>query len=350
MKKILFFILIILSLFVFLTTHDYRSITQITFVNSIGIDYNIETDEFTMYFFILNNYTFAQTGNSASFTNTHAYTAKETDKTILGAENKIRNNSNTKFDLRHVRSLVLSEDFFTNNNLKHLMNYFVNNINYNPSFEVYTTSDDLSELYKIEHFSEVSGYYTILVNTQNNIPVNHVTYNNLCNDILIPDYTVAYQKIKLKKGVIESGEEKYVSLNFDGCSFINESNQLTSFKYMNLHGLGYFVTNSNRSIVIKNNNDVYNFLPNKFKIKHYIKNNKLLIKIDIDGTFFNNNLGLYENELKNILINKIKSDIIIMNETFVNYDIDYFNISYRYKNKYNYKEIELDFEFNINLI
>lgn len=350
MKKILFFILILLSLFVFSTTHDYRSITQITFVNSIGIDYNIESDEFTMYFFILNNYTFAQTGNSATFTNTHAYTAKETDKTILGAENKIRNNSNTKFDLRHVRSLVLSESFFSSNNLKYLIDYFVNNINYNPSFEIYTTSDNLAELYKIEHFSEVSGYYTILVNTQNNIPVNHVTYNNLCNDVLIPNYTVSYQKIKLKKGVIESGEEKYISLNFDGCSFINESNQLISFKYINLHGLGYFITNGNRTIVIEDASKVYNFSPNKFKIDYYIKNNKLIIEVDINGAFLNSNLDNNENELKEILIKKISNDIILMNDTLINYDIDFFNIGYRYKNKYNYKEIKLDFKFNISLI
>ena len=77
----------------------------------------VDTNDFTMYFFVLNNYTIAQTGNSASFTNTHAYTSKATDKDILSAENKIRNNSNTKYDLSHVRSLVIKSSFFKNDNI-----------------------------------------------------------------------------------------------------------------------------------------------------------------------------------------------------------------------------------------
>ena len=210
MKKILICIIGIISILSFYLFHDYKNITQLTFVNSIGIDYNEETKEYTMYFFILNNYTIAQTGNSASFTNTHAYTTKASDKEILLAENKIRDNSNTKFDLSHVRSFVIKTSFFKNDNILKLINYIKNSNKYSPSFEIYTTDDSLDELYKLENFSEVSGYYTILVNTQNNIPVKHVTYSDLCNDIYIKDYVVPYQKLKINKGIITDSEKEYI--------------------------------------------------------------------------------------------------------------------------------------------
>lgn len=346
MKKILIFIIGIISILSFYLFHDYRNITQLTFVNSIGLDYNEETKEYTMYFFILNNYTIAQTGNSASFTNTHAYTTKASDKEILLAENKIRDNSNTKFDLSHVRSFVIKTSFFKNDNILKLINYIKNSNKYSPSFEIYTTDDSLDELYKLENFSEVSGYYTILVNTQNNIPVKHVTYSDLCNDIYIKDYVVPYQKLKINKGIITDSEKEYITLSFDGCTFINDSYNISSFKYQNLHGVAYFTSKINRPIVIEHDSKSYTFSANMLKITHKVKDNKLLITIKINGSFIDNN-NIYNVNLENILKEKLTNDISIMYQTFNNYDIDFFNISYRYNNKYNYKELDIDFDIKI---
>ena len=117
MKKIVFTIIVFLSIFLFFISHNHRSITEITYVNSIGIEYNTNTNEFIMYFLILNNYTIAQSGNSPTFTNTHSYIAKGNEKSLLDAENKIRNNSNTKFDLSHIRSLIINDNFFINDNV-----------------------------------------------------------------------------------------------------------------------------------------------------------------------------------------------------------------------------------------
>ena len=128
MKKIILILISILTLFIFIYAHDHRSITQITYVNSIGLEYDQQTDEFTMTFLILNNYTIAQSGNSPTFTNTHSFTATSKGKDIISAENTIRNNSNTKFDLSHIRSLILHDSFFTNNNVIQLYQYIKNNI------------------------------------------------------------------------------------------------------------------------------------------------------------------------------------------------------------------------------
>lgn len=347
MKKILLFIIGIIGILSFYLFHDYRNITQLTFVNSIGIDYNEETKEFTMYFFILNNYTIAQTGNSASFTNTHSYTTKASEKELLLAENKIRDNSNTKFDLSHIRSLVIKTSFFKGDNILKLVNYIKNSNKFCPSFEIYTTDDSLDELYKLENFSEVSGYYTILVNTQNNIPVKHITFNDLCNDIYIKDYVVPYQKIKISKGVITDSEKEYITLSFDGCTFIDDMYNISSFKYQNLHGIAYFTSKINRPIIIEHNNKTYTFSSSMLKIKHKVKNNKLLITIKINGSFIDTPEFINNQQLEDILKEKISQDIILMYQTFNNYDVDFFNIAYTYNNNYNYKD--LDIEFNIKI-
>lgn len=348
MKKVIISLIFLLSLFIFIYTHDHRSITQITYVNSVGLEYNTNTNEFTMTFLILNNYTIAQSGNSPSFTNTHAYTAMASSSTILEAENKIRNNSNTKFDLSHIRSFIINDSFFVNDNVIKLYEYFKNNIKYHHTFEIYTTKDKISEIYKLENFSEVSGYYTILVNTQNNIPVKHVRYNDFCNDILIKDYTKYYHRIKINEGIINDSNKQYISLEYDGISFITEDYSLCSFKHQNLNGLAYLTTKINRSFPIIYKEKELTFLPSKFSISSKIKNNYLIIKINING-YFLNNYQFSNIELKTILQDKIYNDLIIMFETLNNYDIDIYNINYRYHNLYNYKTIPVKYEFHINI-
>ena len=340
MKKMVFTIIIFLSIFLFFISHNHRSITEITYVNSIGIEYNTNTNEFIMYFLILNNYTIAQSGNSPTFTNTHSYIAKGNEKSLLDAENKIRNNSNTKFDLSHIRSLII------NDNVLKLYDYIRNNPKYNHTFEIYTTKDSIEKIYQVENFSEVSGYYTILVNTQNNIPVKHVRFNNFCNDLLIDNYTQYYQRIKVNEGVIADAKKKYISLDYDGASFINDGYQINSFKYQNINGLAYLTTKINRSIIIENENQQYSFLPNQFKITYNIRNNKLHIKITTSG-YFTNGQNCNTNKLKTILEEKIKYDLEIMFDIMQNYDIDVYNINYRYNNKYDYKNIGRVYDFNI---
>ena len=349
MKKILLLLISIMSFFAFYKNHDYRSITQVTYVNSLGVDYKEDTKEFVIYFYVLNNFNIAQTGNSASFTNTHSYVAKASDKDLLSAENRLRNNSNTKFDLTHIRSLVIKDSFFVNDNILQLIHYFQNNSRFNPSFKIYTTSDELDKIFKIENFSEVSGYYTILVNTQNNIPVKHITYNDLCNDLYIPNYTICYQKIKVNEDVFSDDKKQYVSLEYDGCTFINENLQSSTFKYQNLHGVAYFVSDINRPMPIEHEGIKFNLAINVFNIKYKVKNKKLVIKINIDGNILDNNNNLDTAKLKKTIEQKFEKDIIEMNETFINYDIDFFNISYKYKNQYDYKTIPLEFEFSIKI-
>lgn len=348
MRKITLSIILLLSLYIFIFSHDHRSITQITYVNSIGIEYNNETNEFTMTFLILNNYTIAQSGNSPSFTNTHAYTATASSSTILEAENKIRNNSNTKFDLSHIRSFIINDNFFVNGNIIKLYEYFKNNVKYHHTFEIYTTKDNICEIYKLENFSEVSGYYTILVNTQNNIPVKHVRYNDFCNDILIKDYTKYYHRIKINKGIINDTDKKYISLEYDGISFITNEYSLCSFKHQNLNGLAYVTTKINRSFPIIYNTKELTFLPNKFNVNSKVKDGYLVIKVSING-YFLNNYQLDNVVLKQILCDKIEEDLRMMFETLNNYDIDIYNINYKYNNKYDYKTIPVKYEFDINI-
>lgn len=348
MKKAILFLIFILSIFIFIYSHDHQSITQITFVNSVGLEYNNETKEYTMYFFILNNYTIAQSGNSPSFTNTHSYTAVATDKDILSAENKIRNNANTKFDLKHIRSFILNDNFFEDDNALKLFYYFQNNVKYNHSFEIYTTKDNLNDIYKLENFSEVSGYYTILVNTQNNIPVKHVRYNDFCNDILIKDYTVYYHRIKINEGIINDSDKKYITLEYDGVSFIDDEYKLNSFKYQNLKGIGYLTTKINRTFIINHQEKEFIFSPNNFNITYKVVNNILKIKIKVNG-YFLNRYNLDNIELIEILEKELKTELELMYETLCNYDIDIYNINYRYHHKYDYQNIKTLYLFDIVL-
>ena len=98
-------------------------------------------------------------------------------------------------------------------------------------------------------------------------------YNDLVNKY--------YQRIKINEGIINDSNKKYISIDYDGVSFIDNEYKLNSFRYDELNGLAYITTKINRTFPIHYNNIILTFSPNQFKVSTLIKNKQLYIKITI---------------------------------------------------------------------
>ena len=165
---------------------------------------------------------------------------------------------------------------------------------------------------------------------------------------MLENYTKYYQRIKINEGIINDSNKKYISIDYDGVSFIDNEYKLNSFRYDELNGLAYITTKINRTFPIHYNNKILTFSPNQFKITTSFKNNRLYVKVSING-YFLNSYSYSNKELQNILTNEIKNDLILMYETLKKCDIDIYNINYKYQNKFDYKTIKLFYDFNITL-
>lgn len=340
-------ITIILSFFTIITLNkknDYNEITQGAYVSSIGIDYDLSTKEFTLYLYILNNFNLGQSEFAISESKNLGYIAKGKGNSLAKALSAIKNISNIRLELSHIKSMVIKDTFFNNQNLLKLIDFIKYNPGMYPNFVVYVTSNGIKEIFTVQNFTETSAYYTLLVNSKGINLAKQTTFTNLINDLLHQNYTESYPVISSNTDTIFDKEDNYNTLEITGFGFITNNSELSIFNYSYLNGLKYLNPLS-KSILSYDNYDyqVYEYYK---KIK--VKNNTLIINITIHGKIISNRLNNNSIELIERFKEDIKKDIITLKSTMDNYSIDIFNVNYLSKNKSNYKDVNL--EINIKVI
>ena len=79
MKKLILLFIVTISCIPFvIKKNDYIDITKTIFITSIGLDYNKETKEYTVYSYVLNKFNLGQADVSSGNIDTLAYTVKST--------------------------------------------------------------------------------------------------------------------------------------------------------------------------------------------------------------------------------------------------------------------------------
>ena len=341
--EILLLIILIVTITITLyKKNDYNEITQGAYVSSIGIDYDIKTKEYTIYFYILNNFNLGTSQFAQGEATNLGYVTKGTGLTIPSAIQSIKLASNIRLETSHIKSMVLKDTFFNNNNTYDLVNYIKHSPDFYPSFIVYVTSDDIKNIYEVNNFSETSAYYTLLVNNQGINKPKLTTFIDFINDVLDDNYTTMYPIIKSKKDIIYDYNDEYTTLYIDGFGFITNNTQISFFKYDNLFGLTYF--NPLKKGVLSY--DYFDFLVYEFYYSELLKENHLNISIKIHGKVIQNRTNKESNELFKYLEKNIINDLNKLKETMDSYNIDVFNINHKSNNK-NFKEIKLTYNIKI---
>lgn len=350
MKKtnvlIYIFLTLIIGIIMAITLHkknDYTEVSQNAYVSSIGIEYDLNNKNYTVYLYILNNFNIGQSEFALGEQDNLGYISKGTASSIPEAISNIKKQSNIKLQLSHIRSMILKDTFFNDYNVVMLYSYIKYSPDLYPTFNIYTTSEDLMEIYNVQNFSETSAYYTLLINNDGvNDPLN-VTITSFFNDILINYYTGIYPIISISKDTFYNGDKPYLSLGISGYSFINQNNQLSSFSFKHFNGLIYLNELQRNTLIFSK----YSFFVNEYYYKTKIKDSKLYISIKLHGIVTYSTIDIEYTELLNNIKKEIKDDIIKLKNTMDEYNIDIFNINYLSHNKLNYKNTKIILNISI---
>jgi len=343
MKKKIIFVSIITVILLFITIstlnkkNDYAEITANAYVSSFGIDYNQDKKLYTVYLYILNNFNISRSEYGTSSPDALGYICKGEGKSISESLANINRFSNIRLQYSHIRSLILKDTFFTKQSIIHLYNQIKLSVDFYPTFNVYTTFDELNDIFNVNNFSETSAYYTILVNNDTINKAKDVTFLNYINDLLIPYYTVAYPILKISNDAFFEKNTPITSIDIIGYGFITDEYSLSTFTFNNLQGLMHLNKLSKNVITYPD----FDFLVYEYKLTKKIKKDKLYLYINMVGIFVNKKI-INKNYIDE-LIQSIKYDLTILKETMDNYKIDVFNIDYltREKNSYSNKKLEI---------
>lgn len=347
-KQKLFFVLLCIGIagFSLFTLHkrtDYIEITETVYVSSVGIDYNLKDQEYIVYLYVLNNFNLGQSQYAAGQTETLAYIAKGKGPSLSKALWNIKMNSNTTLQLSHLRTMIVKDTFFQGNNARILYDYVQSTPDFFPSFDIYTTSEDLMDIYNVGIVSDTSVYYTILVNSEGLHKAKKVVFLNYMNDILKKEYTACYPILKLSKDTFYNDEKPTISLETVGYSFLTADYQLSSFQWEHIKGLLYFNQLDSTLLIFKD----FDFLVNEYYYKTKYKQGKLHIHISMQGKFMNLSHSIDYNTLQNKIKESITNEILELKKIMDDYQIDAFNIAYLSHGKMNYLDCPLDIQIKL---
>lgn len=314
MKKLLFILLILISLLSFpYYNNDYIDITYMINVSSIGIEY--QNEEFTIYAYVINNYTMSKSDFNTSSSTTPATIITGKSNTIENTFFKLYDSVFVNLNFSHIETLILNESFISSKNFQELILYISSHQEVYPKFNVFITKESLNDIFNIDYFSDTSSYYNILTEYKSEIEHHHTTFIDLINDFNETNYFVMYPSLLLNRNIIKNNKIS-TSLYIDGFYYFDKNvlNKITykdfpllyllystndiSFKYQNIN---YFL----KSLSIKSFR-----LKNKLYILFYSRSNypsslKKLIK-EVINDLYKDNIDVYNLNYFNISINDLK--------------------------------------------
>lgn len=342
MRKIFYITFTLLLIITLTSCKDNKEIHEVSFVSSIGLDYNIDTEEYNLIIYFINTINNVSVDYGLSEPDLLGFTAESKGKTINEALLKVQTFSETYINLKHLESVIFTETFFNEKNVKEFYYFCRNSHLLFHTFEILITDSSLKEIYQLENMTDSPSYYTILTGKKAGFDYHQKMFLNFCSDILTPNYYIMYPKITIKDTIFNKKDKEYKTIGVTGYSIIKDDYSLSTYE-SNIKGLKFI-----------DDFEVYTDKINElqFSIKNYqidknIKDSKLNINITYEIIVLHNPKELKPNEvmkeiemyviaeLNNVLEIMKEDNIDILNVTFLN------DARGKLKFDINYKDIEI---------
>lgn len=342
MRKIFYIIFTLLLTITLTSCKDNKEIHEVSFVSSIGLDYNIDTEEYHLILYFINTINNVSVDYGLSEPELLGFTAESKGKTINEALLKVQIFSETYINLKHLESVIFTETFFNEKNIKEFYYFCRNSHLLFHTFEILITDSSLKEIYQLENMTDSPSYYTILTGKKAGFDYHQKMFLNFCCDILTPNYYIMYPKITIKDGIFNKKDKEYKTIGVTGYSVIKDDYSLSTYE-SNIKGLKFI---DDFEVFTDKINEL------QFSIKNYqidknIKDSKLNINITYEIIVLHNPKELKPNEvmeeIEMYVITELNNVLEIMNED----NIDILNVTFlndaRGKLKFdiNYKDIEI---------
>ncbi|MBQ8292791.1 MAG: hypothetical protein IJX78_03155 [Bacilli bacterium] len=346
MKKITIFILLIIFSSLLISCKDNKEIHEVSFVSSVGIDYNIDTKEYQLFLYFINTINNVSVDYGLSEPDKLGFTAKASGKTLTEALINIQTYSETHLNLKHLESIIFTETFFNEENVFEFYYFCRNSHLFFHTFEILITDSKLEDLYLVDNMTDSPSYYTILTGKKAGFDYHQKMFLNFCSDILTPNYYVMYPKITISDKIFQKDEKSYKTIGITGYSIIKNDYSLSTYDSKAITGLKFIEDFS----IYTNSIDKLNFTIKNYRIDKVLKNNKLYLDINYEIIVLNDNHNLTKNEIINLIEEYIITELINLNEIMKEDNIDIFNVDFmneaRGKNKFdiNYQTVEIIYE------
>ncbi len=321
-----FFLVLFISILSILLSgcNDYIEIHEITFVASIGLDYDIDTLEYEVTFYIINNLNFSHIALGTAEPSTLGFTAIGRGPSIADAIEKIDSNSDIILDLHHVKTVIFTERFFSGHNVIVAYELFKNSPHHYPTFEIFVTSDKLADIYQVQNMSDITAFYTIITGKKVNHTHQVATYFDLANDILLPKRFYKYPILSVNKDVFKKEKEFYITLEVSGYGFLKNDLALSMYSFKNLDGMNYI--NNFESVPLKiENTTIY---LKEYNIEKHLDKDILVVNIDMEASITSNPDHLTEEQIKQMLANSVQTKLEDMRKQLAEDNVDIFNVMY----------------------
>lgn len=172
MKKML---VLILLLFFVTRCGKNPNLDLTVFVDSIGIDYNINTKEYTLFYHIANSGTLLTTELGANSVDNKYSIASIKSDNLYDAIKQLTENSVRNVLITHIQSIIFTESFISKENLDYFDEIVKTFDSISPNFYIFVTDSKLEDIYSIKNPDNISSFFSIIT-SNNYITTYNLTY------------------------------------------------------------------------------------------------------------------------------------------------------------------------------
>ncbi len=346
MKTLLKISLLFCFSLLIVSCNKYSEIHEVSFVISMGLDYDEEEKMYEVLIYVINNANLTQSDNQS--TDASSYIGVYRDHSITEALKKITSNVDLTLEFKHVKTVFINERFLTYDNREYFYTFFKNGPLLYPSFEIYITPDPIKDIYNVQVFEETTLFYTILTGNKKAHSHKPITFYEFVNDLLIPNYYLGYPVISVSSDIFQNGQEEFYKTENIGVMYFTENAEKTFFNYDDYPGM-YLINDFNNLLLKLKDIEI---LIDNYQFEYKVtKDQKIIFNINLELNYIYSKLyNLYN--YKDYISKYIQEEIKKLYLYCVNENIDIFNINYLRSLK-RLPDIDLNkiqFEYNINFV
>lgn len=172
MKKML---VLILLLFFVTRCGKNPNLDLTVFVDSIGIDYNKDAKEYTLFYHIANSGTLLTTELGANSVDNKYSIASIKSDNLYDAIKELTENSVRNVLITHIQSIIFTENFISEENLDYFDEMVKTFDSISPNFYIFVTDSKLEDIYSIKNPDNISSFFSIIT-SNNYITTYDLTY------------------------------------------------------------------------------------------------------------------------------------------------------------------------------
>lgn len=333
---------------------SYNNVSKTLFVNTIAIDYDNESENFSVYYHMTNPSSLTTASLGGGGNNTSPFSiAKGQGKTIFEAMELISSNSNKKLKLTHIQAIILTTNYLSYNNLKQFHEFIKTNPNLYSDFGILVTDSKIEDIFRIADIEDASPYYSIIVSS-NDANKSHkiTTFLEFSRNITEDYIKLSFPLVRTYEDVWKNQNEKIYSLSIIGDIYINKNNNIIVLTEKEYPIINIINTDGNTDFSI--NNISFFITRHKTNIKQLTESSfKITINIEAYLTKY---CYINDASAKKILVQELEKSLTEIIKVTKENNIDLFsvnNILYRkgkLKNINHYKNVDFVYSFNIKLI